>query len=183
MNTKLKINLAEGLLEVEGNETFVKSIYEDFKDKLTQNSTSPVKQKKVASPEKPATSAPKKRNSSSSASKKRKSKSPNIVSSLDLMPSGQDSLDDFIRGLKVKSNLERNAAFLYYLIHEIKVSDVGLDHIYTCYRHLKTKVPAAFYQSIVDTGNKGWIDTKNTDNLTLTGVGLNYVEHDMQSTD
>lgn len=183
MNTKLKINLSEGLLEVEGSETFVNTIYEDFKGNLLQNK--PSKAIERPSSEKPNTPKAVKGKPSVSTAKRRKtkSKSSSIVSGLDLRPKGQTSLDDFIAGLKVKSNLERNAAFLYYLIHEIKASDIGLDHIYTCYRYLKAKVPAAFYQSIVDTGLKGWIDTTKTEDLTLTGVGLNFVEHDMQSTD
>ena len=31
MTTKLKIDLVQGILEVEGSETFVKAIYRDFK--------------------------------------------------------------------------------------------------------------------------------------------------------
>lgn len=183
MNTKLIINLAKGLLEVEGSESFVKTIYEDFKENLSNNQ--PLKTKEKPKVEKPASEKAVKRKPSTPTSKKRKakSKSPSIVKDLNLRPKGQDSLDDFVAGLKLTSNLSRNVAFLYYLIHEIKETEIGIDHIYTCYRHLKAKVPAAFYQSIADTGVKGWIDTTNTDNLTLTGVGLNIVEHDLQATD
>lgn len=186
MNTKLKINLSEGLLEVEGSESFVNSIYEDFKGNLLHSK--PIKPKETKSTTVTATETKTeikkpKTNSSPKPKKKVKAKSQSIVSDLNLRPKDGKSLDDFISVLNVKTNLERNVAFLYYLIHEIKISGIGLDHIFTCYRHLKARVPAAFYQSIADTGVKGWIGTSDTEDLSLTSIGLNYVEHDMQPTE
>ncbi|WP_323755657.1 hypothetical protein [Roseivirga sp.] len=181
MNTKLKINIVEGLLEVEGSETFVNSIYEDFKGNLLQNKTvKPIST--VVTEEKPTKTPVKKTKQTvtTKGKKKAKSKTPSIISSLNLRPKDQSSLDDFTSNLNIKSNLERNVAFVYYLTHELKTTNIGLDHIYTCYRHLKAKVPAAFYQSIADTSVKGWIDTSDTADITLTSIGLNYVEHDMQ---
>ena len=35
--TKLKINLSEGTLEVEGSEGFVRAVYTDFKNKLSMS--------------------------------------------------------------------------------------------------------------------------------------------------
>jgi hypothetical protein len=183
MNTKLKINLSEGLLEVEGSEAFVNSIYEDFKGNLLISKTNEPNETKITSNPVTETKTEIKKNKTNStpkSKKKAKGKSQNIVSDLNLRPSGKKSLDDFISELNVKTNLERNVAFIYYLIHELKISGIGLDHVYTCYRHLKARVPAAFYQSIADTGVKGWINTSNTEDLTLTSIGLNYVEHDMK---
>ena len=34
MNTKIRIDLAQGIIEAEGNEDFVKIIYNDFKEKI-----------------------------------------------------------------------------------------------------------------------------------------------------
>jgi hypothetical protein len=184
MNTKLKINLSEGLLEVEGSESFVNTIYEDFKGNLLQSK--PIKPKEPKATSNPTTEAKteiKKHtaNSNQKTKKKFKAKKQSIVTDLNLRPKDGKSLDDFISELNVKTNLERNVAFLYYLIHELNISGIELDHVYTCYRHLKVRVPAAFYQSVADTGVKGWIDSSNTEDLTLTSIGLNYVEHDLQS--
>jgi len=188
MSTKLKINLAEGLLEVEGNEKFVKSIYEDFKKKFipkeipnfSENPAPP--SQKSNSTNRQKTTKKTSQSSSPKSKRKGKTKTPSLVKDLNLRPSGKTSLNDFVAALKVKSNLDRNTVFLHYLIHELNISEVNQDHIFTCYRHLKARVPAAFYQSLVDTGIKGWIDTSNMENLTLTSIGLNHVEIDLQST-
>ena len=42
MTTKLKIDLSEGILEVEGSESFVKAIYNDFKAHFVDNETDEV---------------------------------------------------------------------------------------------------------------------------------------------
>jgi len=42
MTTKLKIDLSEGVLEVEGSESFVKAIYNDFKAHFVDNETDEV---------------------------------------------------------------------------------------------------------------------------------------------
>lgn len=39
MTTKLKIDLNQGILEVEGSETFVKTIYQDFKEQFLEEET------------------------------------------------------------------------------------------------------------------------------------------------
>lgn len=41
MNTRLKVDLSAGLLEVEGEESFVKSIYKDYKTILMQHAKAP----------------------------------------------------------------------------------------------------------------------------------------------
>jgi len=61
----------------------------------------------------------------------------------------------------------------------LKITDIGINHVYTCYKNVGEKVPGNLYQSLVDTKNlKGWIESKDINNLKITIAGENHVEHD-----
>ena len=69
---------------------------------------------------------------------------------------------------------------MYYLQHKIEISTITPDHVFTCYRDVGVKVPAALVQSLRDTANRrGWLDTANTNDLKVTTPGMNYLEHDL----
>jgi hypothetical protein len=60
------------------------------------------------------------------------------------------------------------------------VPAIGVDEVYTCYKHLGEKPPTILNQSLKDTASrKGSIDTSSLDAITVTMTGENLVEHDM----
>ena len=70
---------------------------------------------------------------------------------------------------------------MYYLAHVLELSQVSIDHVYTCYRHVNVKVPTALIQSLRDTSrNHGWLDTSSGENIRITVPGMNYIEHDIE---
>jgi hypothetical protein len=73
MSTKLKINLSEGKLEVEGSEKFVNSIYKDFKHRLG-NIQNAIKARQPASA-RPKAPGPKAKSSKSTTSQSGAAKS------------------------------------------------------------------------------------------------------------
>lgn len=182
MTTKIKINITEGILEVEGDEKFVTKMYNDFKDNIIVNYLKTTKENQSIR-KKPTSTKKTQKETKKKNRTKSKSNIPSVVSDLNLRPKQKKSLDDFVSTLTIKSNLERNTAYLYYLTNILGKSKIDQDHIFTCYRHLKEKIPAALYQSLADTSVKGWIDTSDMEDLQLTSIGLNYVEHDMKTTD
>jgi len=106
-------------------------------------------------------------------------KSYSLITSLNLVSNGKESLKDFYTKYQVKNNMDRNIVILYYLRRVIGEENLGVNHIYTCYKHLSQKVPN-IYQSLLDTKNrKGWVDTSNTDDLKVTVAGENYIEHEI----
>lgn len=110
---------------------------------------------------------------------RKKTTNPQLVSSLNLKPKNNKSLTDFYSEYKVSNNFESNLLFIYYLEKIINESNITSNHIYTCYKEMKRKVPA-IYQSLVDTKNrKGWIDTSNMNELKTTVAGENHLEHEM----
>ena len=186
MQTKIRIDIIQGVVEAEGSEEFVKTIYEDFKVRFSEkkgdlSSTKP-KIKKTKS--KPSNV------SKEEVGKKRKTNSknsiPKTVNDLDLSGKNYEfSLKEFYSQYKVKSNYDLNILFLYYLKNIMKQESVGLDHIFTCYRNIDgIKIPGNVEQSIRDTKiKKSWIDYEKMDNLSLTVHGINRIEHDIEKLD
>jgi hypothetical protein len=98
---------------------------------------------------------------------------------IDLKPEGKEPLRDFYSKFIVKSGFENNTIFLYYLEKILLLTDINPDHIYTCYKSVNQKVPGKLRQNIIDTKrNKSWIETDNMENLKITQIGENFVEHD-----
>lgn len=181
--TKLKIDLQNGLLEVEGEESFVKEIYQDFKDRIRTQETPPSPDKKDTREfhhDEPNKNASVKKNNGAKSGSKRK-ESYQIVKDIDLSAkSGKEALKKFYEKKSPSTAMQKNAVFVYYLERVAGVQSIGVNHIYTCYKDVNEKVPGALRQSLLDTSfKKGWIDTKSMENITVTTHGENLVEHSL----
>ena len=103
-----------------------------------------------------------------------------LITSLNLVPKGKISLKDYYVQYITKSNFENNIVLLTYLTNELEEKNIGVNHIYTCLKHLGLKVPN-IKQSLFDTKNrKGWIDTANVDDLKITVSGENFMDHEIE---
>ena len=183
MNAKLKIDLKQGLVEVEGTEEFVAKIYSDFKDRLSKQ---PAPSALTPTPTDEATEAkPTEVEKKRSSPGKNKGKAPTFVKDLNLQEHGQQpSLKDFIAPFAAKSASSWNLLFVYYLVKNQRAKPITLDHVYTCYKAVGAKPPSAFYQSLIDTANKkGWLNTDNIDDISLSLIGENHVDHDFPKTE
>ena len=183
MNTKLKMDLLAGVLEVEGSEDFVKQIYDDFKASLAESKLAALtpdnedKTKKVEQ----KTAQKKSQPASSTVSKGKTKKAPGLLKNLDLSGgSDKPSLKEFYGRYDHKSNFERNLIFTYYLKEELEIEKVTLDHIFTCYRHVGQKIPKALEQGMRDTAKaKAWVDIDNVEDIKVPIAGMNHIEHDL----
>lgn len=100
--------------------------------------------------------------------------------SLNLYPSNSESLKAFYEKHNATNFFEKNLIYAYYLEKILGLELVTIDHIYTCYKQTNQKVPGNLYQSLIDTRNrKGWLDTRDMDNLKVNVTGENYIEHEM----
>ena len=183
--TKLRIDLVQGIVEVEGNDAFVRLVYADFKDKLLSSAeikdsgkTKPTQKKKEQQSKK--ISPPKK------AISKKRSRGGSVALSFvkDLDLSGGETIEcfkDFYEKYKPASNYERNLLFVYYLQHKMELKGITLNHIFTCYRNVGTKVPSNLRKSVSETGaTKGWLETSSSEDIKTIIAGINFVEHDMK---
>jgi len=185
MDAKLRIDLSQGILDVEGTEKFVSEIYHDFKENLSHK----FQVKSVSTPPPLNQHIPTEKSIGQSKKKHKFSsgiKTPSLAKDLDLL--GKDkgvSLKTFISSyVAPKSAMEWNVLFVYYLQKMLGIPSVGIDHIYTCYKHLNEKTPKNLYQSLINTAHrKGSINTDSIDSITVTMVGENLVEHEMPRKD
>jgi hypothetical protein len=185
--TKLRIDFQSGILEVEGEESFVKTVYQDYKDKF---SLEPVKHK-VTPQELPLKSVEvDSENTQKKASQKKirgraARESFLIVKDLDLSSNGgKKSLRDFYKEKAPSVAMENNAVFVYYLQKIAGVRNITSSHVYSCYKNVEARVPTALRQSLLDTSHrKGWIDTASMEDIKIATPGENYVEQDLPKPD
>jgi hypothetical protein len=184
--TKLKIDFQLGILEVEGEETFVKMVYQDYKDKLNTDILLKASQeeRKIQTKEKDAeemSHKPEKRKSKSRSVREALS----IVKDLDLSSkSNKQSLRDFYKEKQPQVGMENNAVFVYYMQKIAAINGITVNHVYSCYKDVGARVPTALRQSLIDTShNKGWIDTASLEDIKVATPGENFVEHDLPKQD
>lgn len=196
MITKIKIDLANGLVEVEGSEEFVRSVYDDFREKLASEPTAlrtptpppPAHQgersesngaraKSAAGVKKRAQSV-----AATGAAPKKSLDEPSVVKSLDLVNGPGGRLRDFYNQYEVKTNFERNLIFLYFLQQKMGRTGITQDEVFTCYRDIPgIKAPVALRQGLLDTDQKrNWIDVADPNDLKVTVHGVNHLENDLQ---
>ncbi|MBD5636288.1 MAG: zinc ribbon domain-containing protein [Clostridia bacterium] len=114
-----------------------------------------------------------------SGNKKSSLDSYSVVTSLNLSPTGKESLKDFLSRRNLKSAMELNTAFVYYLEKIIGCTTITPNHVYTCYKHANIKYPSKLRQSLTDTKRrKTWIETADMENIKIAPNGENYIEHD-----
>lgn len=172
---KLNINFQAGIIEIEGEEKWAQQMYEDFKKNLLElkATTNPPLQTKTQKKQQAVLGkVQKKYNNRESYS---------LIKDLDLSKKEDAiSLKEYYSQKRHKSAMENNVIFVYYLQKIRGAQDISPNHIYTCYKDVGTRFPGALRQSLVDTAaRKGWIDTRKINNILITTLGENAVEHDL----
>lgn len=106
-----------------------------------------------------------------------------LIKDLDLRPKGKTSFKDFYGEKRPSSAMDFNTVAIYYLKEVCQIDSVNPNHIYTCYKEVAQRPPAAFTQSLRDTANRnGYIDTSNTNDIKIPLRGKTFVEHDLPKT-
>jgi hypothetical protein len=102
-----------------------------------------------------------------------------IVKDLNLSMSDKKSFKDFVNEKKPLSNQEKCTVALYYLQNEIEVENVTVNHIYTCYKNVNWRTVDLRNILFLTASRKGWVNTSDTENITITIHGEALVEHDL----
>jgi hypothetical protein len=170
---KIKIDLGQGLFEAEGSKEFVEQNFESFKEVIREKKAVFVKEK-----------ASSELNSTENKNKRKKfvrGGSFSIVKDLNLKPKDKKSLKKFFEEKHPETNIESNAAFVYYLEKTLGITSITPDHIFTCYKEIGLRIPGNLRQSIVDTGSSryGYIDASNMQDIKIIVRGENLVVHDL----
>jgi hypothetical protein len=115
-----------------------------------------------------------------SRTRRRRNATPSVDRNLELAPKGKKSFRDFIDEKKPKSNYDRIAASVYYLVEVAKSEPVTVDHVYTCYRIAGWTIPSDLANSIQQTASKKvYVDSSDSDDIKLLTYGINRVEREL----
>ncbi|WP_371055129.1 hypothetical protein [Rhodosalinus sp. K401] len=188
MQTKLHINLTQGIVDVEGDVDFVKAVYDDFKDRLSGAGTPPsTPLAEVNSPQSrdvgPGAGKPKRR----TATRKKPAGTDNSTVSISAdAPKRDKELDTsklaaFYGQYSPANAPERILIFLKFLTEELQIQSPNTDQVYTCFLDVKEKPPGAFAQAFRDTSSKkGFINFESAEDITITTKGNNHFEFDLK---
>jgi hypothetical protein len=155
MNTRLTINLRDGLLEVEGGEDFVRTIYQDFKAQVARAALKAVPAKPFEQLEQAP--APIQQVEARRQTKPRGNRSSDSgkIKASNYRPTFKDlnlaGLGEFYDQFAPANHNEKILCFAVFLRDQLKISPCTADDIYTCYFTLKTrtKTPVAFQQAFI----------------------------------
>jgi len=133
-----------------------------------ESSNAHKKQKKVT----------KKHNPKSPSNKQKSSLS--IVKNLNLSPKGKKAFKEFIEEKQPNSDQEKCTVSVYHMQHNLELENISTNHIFTCYKIAKWRVPADLDNTLkVVASQKGWLDTSDGNSIKTTTHGENLVEHDL----
>lgn len=100
--------------------------------------------------------------------------------SLNVRPDGKKSLQDFVNEKQPNNAFEKNLVAVYWLKSELGKNPVDIADVMACYRACGWPIPDNLPNRLSVTGTrKGWLDTRDRTNLSVTVVGENAVLHEL----
>ncbi|MBI3750234.1 MAG: hypothetical protein HY263_01085 [Chloroflexi bacterium] len=109
-----------------------------------------------------------------------KAAAPTLDKTLNLRPKGKKAFKDFASEKSPENANERNLVAVYYLEKEVAVGKVNVNQVYTAYKEAGWRLPSYPRNSLqVTASTKGWINTSDMDDITVTPSGENHVDHDL----
>src|SRR5262249_52451568 len=112
-----------------------------------------------------------------------KAPSYSMVKELDMRPVDKQSLKEFYAEKAPDDQQAQFVVIVYYLTRILGLTGIGTNHIYTALKEVNVKVPANIAQIARNAASrKGWLDTADSEDLKVTTMGENFVEHDLPAT-
>lgn len=127
-----------------------------------------------------ATAKSNKGGTSQKASKKGKAKS--IIAldkGLNLSPSGKKSASDFAAEKAPANSMQKCVVAVYYLRDILETEKISVSMVYTVFKTLGWVVPADLKNTLQKAGSEGWLDTSDGEDIRLTSMGENLIEHSL----
>ncbi len=183
MSTKLMINLRDGIVTVEGSEEFVRTIYQDFKERIAKLTIFPAEpprqlERHSSSSEEIAEHIPHRKIKShrppNAVIKKPRTDSYKLNFNTNLNLAG---LDTFYDEWAPRNNFEKILIFAIFLRDRLQIAPCTAGDIYTCFHTLKskTKTPEAFVQAFRDAQHRThFIEFTSPQAVQITIAGDNH---------
>jgi hypothetical protein len=184
---KLLINLRDGILDVQGSEDFVRSIYQDFKEQVAKSAIAvraPVAALSAAVQEMPESGeqSPRRRKVARASTQNDKSKAteykPSFNPQLNL-----NGLEEWYGRFEPANYSEKILLFAIFLRDHLNARPCNADDIFTCFQTLRslTKTPEAFVQAFRDAQSRThFIEYLSPENIEVTIAGENHFNHKLK---
>lgn len=183
MQSKLHIDLSQGLVEVEGDVDLVREVYRGLKDRLLSGAPAQSRSPTQAPDEPPSgetnseprakpkrRSSPRKKPDNDSASSGISADAPKLDKNLDT-----SKLGVFYGRFKPKNASEKILIFLKYITEELGQEQPNTDQVFTCFKKSGERIPTAFRQAFHDTSSRhGYIDFNSATDIPVTIAGDNH---------
>lgn len=194
MQTKLHINISQGIIDVEGDPDLVREVYADFKVQLLSVAKTPAPP--AATPASPAAAVEPPANDLGGKPKGKRrpvqrkragggdgegptvlADSPKLDKSLDT-----SALVAFYGRFEAKNHPEKVLVFLKFLTDELGIESPNTDQVYTCYEQVDERIPKVFPQAFRDASGRkfGFIDYSSPTDIRVTIVGNNYFKFNLK---
>jgi hypothetical protein len=125
---------------------------------------------------------PPKGRSNQKTAKKPKAKS--IIAmdkTLNLSPSGKKSAAQFASEKSPSNVLQKCVVAVYYLRETLELGKINVSAVYTAFKTLGWAIPSDLRNTLQQAGSKGWLDTADAEDIKVTSMGENLVEHSLPS--
>ncbi len=179
--TKAKINLKEGIIELEGSEAFVTKHLEIFTKDMKKTKPIDIQGEKKEKTEKSDSSKKSEEKSKRKGSRSKPSVTPNPID-LDLKENGEKpALRNFVKQKKPKAFTEKLTVFAYYLKKNLGIEKMEAGHVVTCCREISSKIPRNIPQMFYDLEKiQGWLSCEDKRKYAvITTTGENFVKFDL----
>lgn len=105
-----------------------------------------------------------------------------VVKDLNLKPNGKSSFREFIENKKPNNRIQKCLVSVYYLKSVLEIKQININHIYTCHKDSAWRLPSDLTNLLRwIASQKGWLDTSSKDDIRLTAIGENFVDHNLPS--
>jgi hypothetical protein len=99
--------------------------------------------------------------------------------SLNLSPAGKKSAAEFMAEKSPANAMQKGVVSVYYLRDVVGLEKVSVSAVYTVFKTLGWPLPANLRNKLQQAGSKGWLDTSDSEDIRLTSMGENLVEHQL----
>ena len=183
VSSKLFIGVSRGIVEVEGDATFVRQIYSDIRQGLlgegglmreglkTNTTTDRGKKPKNVKSRSRGLKV-----SESADSERMDADSPKLDKDIDT-----SGLAAYYSRFEPRNHSEKILVFLRFLTDELGIESPNTNQVFTCYRKVSERLPRAFQQAFRTANSRhGYIEYRSPADIAVTTAGMNHFDHDLK---
>jgi hypothetical protein len=98
---------------------------------------------------------------------------------LNLSPQGKQSAVQFATAKAPSNARHKCVVAAYYLRDVIELEKITAQSVFTFFKSVQWPAPSDMKNTLQQAGSAGWLDTADSEDIKITSLGENLVEHDL----